>query len=91
MQQKWYDTTEIQLENRVAYFISETIEVNRLSALAFFAAGERFKGERFFWQNRAQTVTLVGLGHAYTITNDANEQRFDAVEEQWQQLTQNLP
>lgn len=91
MQQKWYDTTEIQLENRVAYFISETIEVNRLSALAFFAAGERFKGQRFFWQNRAQTVTLVGLGHAYTITNDANEQRFDAVEEQWQQLTQNLP
>ena len=91
MQQKWYDTTEIQLENRVAYFISETIEVNRLSALAFFAAGERFKGERFFWQNRAQTVTLVGLGHAYTITNDANEQRFDAVEEQWQQLTNKLP
>lgn len=91
MQQKWYDTTEIQLENGVAYFISETIEVNRLSALAFFAAGERFKGQRFFWQNRAQSVSLVGLGHAYTIANEANDQRFDAVEEQWQQLTNKLP
>lgn len=91
MQQKWYDATEIQLEDSVAYFISETIEVNRLSALAFFAAGERFKGQRFFWQNRAQTVTLVGLGHAYTITNETNEQRFDDVEMKWQQLTKNLP
>ena len=91
MQQKWYHTTEIQLEDSVAYFISETIEVNRLSALAFFAAGERYKGQRFFWQNRAQTVTLVGLGHAYTITNNADHERFDAVEQQWQQLTQNLP
>ena len=91
MQQKWYNTTEIQLEGSVAYFISETIEVNRLSALAFFAAGERYKGQRFFWQNRAQSVMLVGLGHAYTITNNAHEQRFDAVEQQWQQLTQYLP
>lgn len=91
MQQKWYEATEIQLEDRVAYFITETIEVNRLSGLAFFAAGERFKGQRFFWQNRAQTVTIVGLGHAYTIANDAHGQRFDDVEKKWQQLTKQLP
>ena len=91
MQQKWYNATEIQLDGNVAYFVSETIEVNRLSALAFFAAGEPFKGERFFWQNRAQTVTLVGLGYAYTIKNDAGEARFDAVENEWKQLTANLP
>lgn len=91
MQQEWYNTTEIQLGGEVAYFISETIEVNRLSALAFFAAGERFKGQRFFWQNRAQTLSLVGLGHAYTISNDAADARFDAVENEWKQLTEHLP
>ena len=91
MQQEWLHTTEIQLGGEVAYFISETIEVNRLSALAFFAAGERFKGQRFFWQNRAQTLSLVGLGHAHTIVNEAHNARFDAVENEWKQLTQHLP
>ena len=34
-------------------FYMETIEVSRLSALAFYAAGEEcYKGERFYWQNR---------------------------------------
>ena len=91
MQQKWLQTTEIQLGNESAYFISETIEVDRLSALAFFAAGVEFKGQRYIWQNRAQTLSLVGLGQAYAITNDASEERFDAVEKQWKQFTKNLP
>lgn len=69
----------------------ETIEVSRLSALAFFAAGEtHYKGQRFYWQNREKTFTLVGLGHAYVIQNDQNQSRFDAVEQEWKQLTKNI-
>ncbi len=55
MQQKWYQTTEIEVDSlgQNLHFYMETIEVSRLSALAFYAAGEeRYKGERFYWQNR---------------------------------------
>ena len=69
----------------------ETIEVSRLSALAFFAAGEsQYNGHRFYWQNREKTFTLVGLGHAYVIENNDNEGRFDTVEQEWKQLTKNI-
>ncbi len=91
MQQKWYNATEIEVgSDTKRHFYMETIEVSRLSALAFFAAGESYKGKRYFWQNREKTLTLVGLGHAYTITNNSHEGRFDDIEQQWKQLTKNL-
>ncbi len=92
MQQKWYNATEVEVGslNAKRHFYMETIEVNRLSALAFFAAGEKYKGQRYFWQNREKTFTLVGLGHAYTIENDAGHLRFDRVEQEWKQLTKNI-
>lgn len=72
-------------------FYIETIEVNRLSALAFFAAGEAdYKGKRFFWQNPEKTFTLVGLGHAIVLENHLDHNRFDHIEEQWIKLTQNI-
>ncbi len=55
MQQKWYQATEVEVDSlgQSLHFYMETIEVSRLSALAFFAAGEgNYKGERFYWQNR---------------------------------------
>lgn len=93
MQQKWYNATEVEVGslNTKRHFYMETIEVNRLSALAFFAAGEKYKGERYFWQNPEKTFTLVGLGHAYTISNNNGEHtRFDEVERKWKQLTKNI-
>lgn len=92
MQQKWYNATEVEVGslNTKRHFYMETIEVNRLSALAFFAAGEKYKGERYFWQNREKTFTLVGLGHAYTIHNNGGHARFDEVERKWKQLTKNI-
>jgi menaquinone-specific isochorismate synthase len=92
MQQKWYNATEVEVGslNVKRHFYMETIEVNRLSALAFFAAGEKYKGERYFWQNREKTFTLVGLGHAYTIKNNAGHMRFDVVAQEWKQLTKNI-
>lgn len=92
MQQKWYQATEVEVDSlgQNLHFYMETIEVSRLSALAFYAAGEeRYKGERFYWQNREKTMTLVGLGHAHTIQNNANNDRFDAVEAEWKSLTKN--
>jgi len=93
MHQKWLYTTEVEVEtvnSRLSFYI-ETIEVSRLSALAFFAAGEsQYKGQRFFWQNREKTFTLVGLGHAYKIENNNGEDRFDSIEKQWKELTKNI-
>lgn len=92
MQQKWYQATEVNVDSlgQNLHFYMETIEVSRLSALAFYAAGEeRYKGERFYWQNREKTMTLVGLGHAYTIQNNAKKDRYDEVEKEWIRLTKN--
>ena len=93
MNRKLSTTTgdQIETEKSTLQFFSETIEVNRLSALAFFEAGEEsFAGQRYYWQNREKTFTLVGLGHAYTITSQSEEQRFDDVEQQWKKLTQHV-
>lgn len=93
MHQKWYDATEVEVGslNSGTSFYMETIEVSRLSALAFFAAGEeKFKGQRFYWQNREKTLTLVGLGHAHVIANNASHDRFDEVEKEWKQLTKHI-
>lgn len=92
MQHKWYTATEVEVGSQQGkYFYMETIEVSRLSALAFFAAGQdRYKGRRFYWQNREKTFTLVGLGHAHVIENNAHDERFDSVEAQWKELTQNI-
>ncbi|MFC9541941.1 isochorismate synthase MenF [Lysinibacillus sp. NPDC056959] len=92
MQQKWYQATEVEVDSlgQSLHFYMETIEVSRLSALAFYAAGEEhYKGERFYWQNREKTMTLVGLGHAYTIQNNAKNDRYDAVEVEWKKITKN--
>ncbi|SOC03519.1 isochorismate synthase [Ureibacillus xyleni] len=93
MHQKWLQSTEVEVGNvnKALTFYIETIEVSRLSALAFFAAGEqKYKGQRFFWQNREKTLTLVGLGHAYVIKNNAGHNRFDLIEDEWRELTKNI-
>ncbi|GEK35577.1 isochorismate synthase [Kurthia sibirica] len=74
-------------DQSTVHFFIDTIEVERLSALAFFEAGEdAFDGKRFFWQNREKNFTLVGLGHAYTIESNEDESRYETVEQQWKAL-----
>lgn len=68
-------------------FYTETIEVSRLSAHAFFEAGdEKYKGQRFFWQNKEKTLTLVGLGHAHTIANNLADNRYADIDSKWKEL-----
>lgn len=72
-------------------FYTETVEVSRMSALAFFEAGEQhFKGKRMFWQNREKTFTWVGLGHAHVITATNTHGRFEQVKEDWQSLCKQI-
>ncbi|TQE90152.1 isochorismate synthase [Ureibacillus terrenus] len=90
MQQKWLKTTEVEVASNKLSFYIETIEVNQLSPLAFFAAGERkYKGKRFFWQNREKTLAIVGLGQAIILENRRID-RFDDIEFKWKELTKNI-
>ncbi|MEJ9282062.1 MULTISPECIES: isochorismate synthase [Ureibacillus] len=91
MQQKWSKTTEVEVASNKLSFYIETIEVNQLSPLAFYAAGEQqYRGERFFWQNREKTLTIVGLGQAIVLENNKNGQRYYDIEHQWKKLTKNI-
>lgn len=68
-------------------FYTETIEVTRMSALAFFeAGGEGYAGKRMFWQNREKTFTLVGIGHAHVLSTDKKTGRFEKIKNDWTSL-----
>ncbi|KXH86909.1 isochorismate synthase MenF [Sporosarcina sp. HYO08] len=74
-------------KNEDIHFFTETIEVGRLSPLAFFEAGDsEYQQERFYWQNADQTLTLVGLGHAAVLTSDSGRNRFAHISNAWKQL-----
>lgn len=88
MIQKSFTSTNLTIEDETStyYFYTETIEVSGLSSIAFFEAGESYKGKRFYWQNREKTFTLVGLGHAYVIQNSLHDNRFEDIDSQWKKL-----
>ncbi|TWT12523.1 isochorismate synthase MenF [Planomicrobium sp. CPCC 101079] len=88
-----YSSTEKYEDTRfLAYrFYTETIEVSGMSALAFFEAGKTsFKGQRMFWQNREKTFTLVGLGHAFTLSAANHHGRFEDIQKDWQSLCKQI-
>ena len=88
MSRKLYTSTGYAVKDQAltANFYTETIEVNGLSSIAFFEAGESYKGQRFYWQNREKTFTLVGLGHAHIINSTSEDTRFEEVDRQWKSL-----
>lgn len=68
-------------------FFTETVEVGRISPLSFFEAGaSQFKDKRFYWQNADKTLTLVGIGQAYTLATANDISRFKDMSENWKQL-----
>lgn len=72
-------------------FYTETIEVSRMSALAFFeAGGKQYKGKRLFWENREKTFTLVGLGHAHVISTTNHHGRFEEIKKNWESLCRQI-
>lgn len=88
MNRKYNTSTEYAVKEKTSdvHFYTETIEVNRLSSIAFFEAGEGFKGQRFYWQNREKTFTLVGLGHAHVIKSSSHSSRFEDIDREWKSL-----
>lgn len=93
MNESQYSSTEKLGNSRyVAYrFYTETIEVSRMSALAFFESGEKdYNGKRFFWQNPEKTFTLVGLGHAHQLPIANHQGRFEEVKRNWQSLCKQI-
>jgi menaquinone-specific isochorismate synthase len=93
MNPQQYSSTEQYMDTRYsAYrFYTETIEVSRMSALAFFEAGEKqHKGKRMFWQNREKTFTLVGLGHAHVLVSSEHQGRFEEIKQDWQSLCKQI-
>ncbi len=67
-------------------FFTETIEAGGISPLSFFEAGSSLAhAERFFWENASKTMTLVGIGHALTLTASRGGDRFSAMEAEWKQ------
>ncbi len=88
-----YSSAEKQDNSRyVAYrFYTETIEVSRISALAFFDAGTKdYAGKRFYWQNPEKTHTLVGLGHAHVLEAQNHQGRFEDIKNNWQNLCKQI-
>lgn len=68
-------------------FFTETVEVGRISPLSFFEAGASlYKDKRFYWQNADKTMTLVGIGHAYTLMSDKKDERYRDISKSWKQL-----
>ncbi|MFJ7747656.1 isochorismate synthase MenF [Peribacillus sp. NPDC097295] len=55
--------------------------------LSFYQAGrERYKGERFFWQDPAKDLTITGLGNVKKIQAAPNADRYREVEMSWIKL-----
>ena len=67
-------------------FFTETIEAGGISPLSFFEAGSSNQNnERFFWENASKTMTLVGIGHALTLIDESENDRFTTIESKWKQ------
>lgn len=69
---------------------TETIDCEGISAIAFFEAGEKlYKGQRFFWQNREKTRTIVGLGHALVLKAQGSD-RIEQIQQNWNHIKQRV-
>lgn len=89
MSRKLTTTFEAQTVVDVGHlrFFTETIEIGRVSPLAFFEAGEsEYAKQRFYWQNATKTVTLIGIGHAAVLESDHPDQRFTHISRSWSRL-----
>lgn len=67
--------------------VSEVQKIDHIEPLSFFAVGkENYLGERFFWKDPTDTIFLVGIGVCHQIQSGEVDNRFNQVEDQWNQL-----
>ncbi|MGR3765467.1 isochorismate synthase [Rossellomorea sp. NS-SX7] len=86
--EKAYDTAREkakQYQHPVLFSIVE--EIDSVDPLSFYNEGNSaFKGTRFLWKDRDHTITLAGLGSAYTISTQDDRDQFFAVEKEWKRF-----
>ena len=60
---------------------------NCADPLSFYQAGrERYAGERFFWQDPAKNITIIGLGNVKKLQAAPTADRYREVESSWIEL-----
>lgn len=83
-------TNQMHVKQETKHLYTETIDCEGISPIALFEAGEKhYKGQRFFWQNREKTRTIVGIGHALTIKSDSVN-RMKEVQQQWNAIKNSI-
>ncbi|MFS8185152.1 isochorismate synthase [Rossellomorea marisflavi] len=75
-----------QINHPVLFSMVE--ETGAMDPLSFYHAGGRvFKGERFLWKDRDQTISLIGAGSSYDMSSSLKEgERFFAIEKEWKRF-----
>lgn len=69
--------------------ISQVKEIKNIDPLLFFSAGKREPFEtRCFWANPTNDTIIVGLGEAYSISDNGSTERFEVIEKKWKSLVQ---
>ncbi len=69
--------------------ISQVKEIKNIDPLLFFSLGKREPFEtRCFWSNPTNDTIIVGLGEAYTISDNGSTERFETIEKMWKKLVQ---
>lgn len=69
---------------------SYTEQLNNINPLSFYSAAKQFfQGERFFWKDPNDEVILVGLGNTHTIQTGLENERFEYIQHEWDQLIEN--
>lgn len=69
---------------------SHVKKVDAINPLSFYRAGrERYKGERFYWQDPAKKIIISGLGSLNKLQTKAGAKRYKEIELSWAELRRN--
>ncbi|KGX89516.1 isochorismate synthase [Pontibacillus halophilus JSM 076056 = DSM 19796] len=81
---KLYEALNTIQSERTPQLISVSAPIEHLNVFGFYQAGAHYAGSRSFWMNADRSLTLVGVGSAYTI--EAKSDRFKAIETEWSKI-----
>jgi menaquinone-specific isochorismate synthase len=74
----------------VPVLYSAVQKVSRVNPLSFYTKGfSLYNGERFFWKDKENTTQIAGLGSAYMLRNDSENNRYTSIENEWKRLIEN--
>lgn len=78
-----------EINKPVLFSHVKKIECN--SPLSFYQAGRsQYAGERFYWQDPAKNITIMGLGSVKKLQVHANAKRYKQVEHNWLEIQETV-